>query len=162
MRNAIDIMTKPRIVQHHPITGEGCHIAGGQDAYDAWADAIGDDKEFSTDIILPMLIERLMCQNDAQVMIGEGRAYAACFLEYVGKRHPNLAEKCKEVATIFRKEAKCVMDMNDIKGGFDQDESAIKRFAQPEVRKKIIKLIRLAKAYDLEARTGMEEIYGLI
>ncbi|QUI21771.1 helix-turn-helix domain-containing protein [Vallitalea pronyensis] len=163
VKNAIQIMTNKKITHIDPLTKNiRNELAGGQDAYDAWANAISHEQEFPQNAILPMLIERLMCQNDAQVMIAEGRSYAACFTEYIGKCHPNLAEKCHHVADLFRKEAKCAMDMDVIKGGFEQHEEASKRFADSEVRKKIVTLIQQAKAYDLQARQGLEEILEML
>ncbi len=141
---------------------EGNTYAGGQEAYDAWVNAIANDGEFSEDIILPMLIERVMCQNDAQVMIGEGRSYAACFVTNIGKQYKELEEKCNRIAKLFRDEAQCAFGMNEPKGGFGQDEETTRMFSNPEVRKKIVTLIHQAKNYDLQAREGIEEILTMM
>lgn len=163
LENGIYIMTKNEINYQGTMTcKEGNTYAGGQEAYDAWANAIANDGEFSQDIILPMLIERVMCQNDAQVMIGEGRSYAACFVTYIGKQYKELEEKCNRIAKLFRDEAQCAFDMNEPKGGFGQDEETTRVFANPEVRKKIVTLIHQAKTYDLQARQGLEEILTMM
>jgi AraC-like DNA-binding protein len=149
--NAIDIMTKTKVSFKNSYTNETQEYAGGQAAYDAWAVAVGNDKEFPKNAILPILFERLMCQGDAQVMVGEGRSYAAYFVEWIGKNHEIAAEECNRAANYFRAAAQCAFKMNEVKGGFQQDETTTKNFAQPEVRKAIVSLILEAKENESKA-----------
>lgn len=158
--NAIDILTKQQIIykEKDRIT----EYAGGQRAYELWAEAIADDKNFPANAVLPYLFERIMCQNDAQTMVGEGRYYAACYMEQVGKEFPVAAEPCRKASDYFRKTAECTFKMDEIKGGLIQDEAAIRRFAEPEIRKQIVPLIYKAKEFEAKACEQLKEIAALL
>jgi AraC-like DNA-binding protein len=158
LSNAIDIMTKPKVSFEARYTDESEEYAGGQEAYDAWAKAVGNDKEFSPNAILPVLFERVMCQGDAQVMVGEGRSYAACFVEWVGKTNETVAEECNMAANYFRTAAQCAFRMNEPKGDFEQTEATARKFAEPEVRKQIVSLILEAKVNEAKARELLKTI----
>lgn len=149
--NGIDIMTKEKLIIKDRYGKEFIEYAGGQRAYAAWAKAIKEDKEFPESVVLPMLFERLMCQNDAQCMVGEGRSYAACFMEYVARNNEKIASDCAEAARYFRQVAQCSFKMNEVKGGFEQNETSIRKFAEPSVRKKIAALILDAKQEEAKA-----------
>ncbi len=149
LMNGIDIMRKEKLSFRE--YGKTADFYGGQRAYEAWAKSVGDDREFPEGAILPILFERIMCQGDAQVMVGEGRSYAACFLETIGKANGPVADLCSRGARYFRLAAECAFKMNEPKGGFMQDEAAARKFAKPEVRKQIIPLIHQAKEYEAKA-----------
>lgn len=149
LQNAIDIMTREQVIFQED--GQITKYAGGQRAYDAWAKAVADDKEFPQGAVLPILFERIMCQGDAQVMVGEGRSYAACFLEWIGKTNEAVAKLCSQAAGQFRLAAECTFKMNEPKGGFIQDEAVTRRFAEPEARRQIVPLIYQAKEYEAKA-----------
>lgn len=158
LTNAIDILTKEIVTfygKNHEVKAE---YAGGQKAYECWAKAIGDDKEFPSNAVLPILYERIMCQGDAQVMIGEGRSYAACYLEWIGKQSSFVEEKCKKTADYFRKVAECGFHMNEVRGGFMQDEETTRKMAEPKVRQQLVDLIHKAKEYEAKACDLMKEI----
>ena len=154
--NGIDIMTKDKITFNE--NGKITEFAGGQRAYEAWAKAVADDKEFPQGAVLQLLFERMMCQGDAQVMVGEGRSYAACFLEWIGKTNEAVASLCSQAANYFRLAADCTFRMNEPKGGFMQDEVNTRKFAEPEVRKQIVPLIYQAKEYEAKACELCREI----
>ena len=156
LKNGIDILTKEKVCFCE--NGRNAEYAGGQRAYEAWAKAVGDDKEFPQGAILPILYERIMCQGDAQVMVGEGRSYAACFMEWIGRTNPSVEESCNQAAGYFRKAAECTFQMNKPKGGFMQDEAATRKFAEPEVRKQIVPLINKAREYEAKACELCKEI----
>ncbi|GMQ59297.1 hypothetical protein AN1V17_36940 [Vallitalea sediminicola] len=158
IEDAIRIMTTEKICYESTDRDKRIEYAGGQAAYDAWSNAISDNNEFPNDAILPLLFERMMCQGDAQVMVGEGRSYAACYISWVGNNNEIIADECEQVATLFREEAQCAFKMNEVKGGFMQDEQATRIFAKPDVRKQIVLLINKAKEYDAKACTILKEI----
>lgn len=149
--NAIDIMTKPKITYRYKYGNDIEEYAGGQEAYTAWAKAIGNDKEFPENSVLPYLFNRTMCQNDAQVMVGEGRSYAACFMEWTAKCNEVAAQECLEAAKYFREAAQCTFKMNELKGGFLQDETTIRKFSEPGVRRETVNLILEAKENEAKA-----------
>ncbi len=149
--NGIDIMTVSKILKVQHYSTSILEYAGGQRAYDVWAQAVGDDREFPKNAILPILFERMVCQGDAQIMVGEGRTYAAMFLEWVGKTNQTVAKECSMVASYFRAAAQCTARMNDAKGGTELNEATIKKFAQVDVRKQIVSLILEAKENEAKA-----------
>lgn len=156
--NAIDIMIKDKVIFRDVDGRESIEYAGGQRAYELWASWVSDNNEFPKNAVLPILIERIMCQSDAQVMVGEGRSYAACFIEWVGKENEEVLDKCNQTAKYFKMAAECAFKMNEPKGGFIQDEQTTRKFAEPQVRKQIVPLIRKAKEYDAKAYELLKEI----
>lgn len=149
--NAIDIMTKSKVTFKNRYGNDTEEYAGGQEAYDAWAKAVGNDKDFPQNAILPLLFERIMCQGDAQVMVGEGRSYAACFMEWVARTNKSVAEECIEAAKYFRFAAQCIFKMDELRGGFEQNEDTIRKFSEPLVRKKTVQFILEAKQNEAKA-----------
>lgn len=162
LTNGIDIMKKECIVFYGKESEIIAEYAGGQKAYDCWAEAIADDKEFPDKAILPILYERIVCQNDAQDMVGEGRSYAACYLEKAAKENPQSEKLCKKAAEYFRKAAEATFKMNEFKGGYVQTEEVVRRFAEPEIRKQIVALIYKAKENEAKACELMNEIVSLL
>lgn len=158
LQNAVEILEKEQLVIRSP-DGEKVRIyAGGQAAYDAWANAIGNEREFPAHALLPLLFERIMCQTDAQVMVGEGRSYAAVWLNHIGDSLPQQKVMLSQAAEEFKKAACSVFRMYALRGGFEQTESAAKTFAKPEVRKKVIELIYEAKEHEAKAKSILKEI----
>lgn len=158
LQNAVDVLSREQIVIPNRYGSETHTYAGGPAAYDAWAARISDDTEFPKDAILPILYERMVCQTDAQDMVGEGRSYAACYLGWVGQQYPAVAKQCGEAARLFKNAAQCTFEMNAVRGGFEQNEYTIRRFATPEVRHELALLIRKAKRCDEEACALLKEI----
>ncbi len=158
LRNAIDILQKEKIIHYDKDGSLLAEYAGGQLAYDLWALSIANDKDFPKNAVLPILIERIMCQNDAQDMIGEGRYYAACYIEWIGSKNEKFTDNCKKAAEYFRRCAECSLKMNEIKGGILQDETITRNFAEPDIRKQIVSFIYKAKEYEAKACELLEEI----
>jgi hypothetical protein len=106
--NAHNILTAEKIDDNM-----GLYHWGGQAAYRAWAERMGDDAEFAAGKDLG---ERFMCQMDALTMGGEGRAYAAIYLrdvasELKGRGQAELAALAREAATRFDGEFALVQEM---------------------------------------------------
>jgi len=141
LHNAEAVMTNERVGNH----------AGGQAAFDAWASAILDDTQFPKDAILPLLFERLMCQQDAMVMIGEGRSYAGCFMEHVAGQYPELKNECTKAAGYFKAVLPLTNKMREYIGGWQQGEAQARKLAERTVRKEIATLIAEAKKLDANA-----------
>jgi AraC-like DNA-binding protein len=158
LADAIEILTKEKVIYRGRDGKIISEYAGGQLAYDFWAKSIADDKQFPANAVLPLLFERIMCQSDAQVMVGEGRSYAACFIEWVGRENEKVREKCSKAAKYFRQAAECTFKMNEARGGFAQDEQTTRKFAEPDVRKQIVSLICKAKENEAKACGLMKEI----
>jgi AraC-like DNA-binding protein len=163
LENAIHILTKEKVVFYDKNGKPEAQYAGGQKAYDCWAESIEDDREFSEDAIIPLLYERIVCQNDASVMLGEGRYYAAMYLEQVGRELEAVTKECSMAAQYFRRAAELGPKMSEIIGGYDQNEENIRSFAKPAVRRQLATLIRQAKEFEAEAvkvlQVIVEKIY---
>lgn len=141
LQNACEILTKEKI-------GD---FAGGQEAFDVWARAISDDSQFPKGAVLPILFERLMCQGDAMDMLGEGRYYAANFMEWAAKQNESIKTKCLEAVRYFKEEAGMAHKMCELLGGWQRGEEQARKLADPLIRNEIAKLIGGAKKYEANA-----------
>jgi len=133
--------------------------ACGQAAYDLWAESIQDESQFNPSDVTPLKIEKLMCQWDAQAMVGEGRSYAACFLETIGKDNPQVAEACTKSANHFRSAYKATMKMTELRGNCKQDVESLDNFMKAEVRQATAKEVYKAKDHEKAALLLMKDIY---
>lgn len=126
-------------------------------AYDAWKAAILDESQFSKDLVIPLKIERLMCQGDAMDCLADGRNSA---YKYFNK----LAERCPEqplyrrLAERFAACATAVHGMYEVLGGWERGEVQMAAFMRPEVRARLGELIDECRAADEDALKLMEEL----
>lgn len=116
--------------------------AGGLAAYEAWASALSKESEFPKDAPLPMLMERLMCQVDAMTMVGEGRWCASAFLEQEAGMFPEISDDLKSAALVYKQEHQLAMKMGRLIEGFAMSEKCARALAAPDIRKKIVILVR--------------------
>lgn len=164
LENAIHILMKEEICYYDQEKKLVAEYAGGPLAYDMWASRVGDDSEFPKGAILPILYERLVCQNDAEVMLGEGRYYAAAYLEQIAKdmasggQASELEKECRLAARYFRGAAELGPRMSQIIGGFIQNEENTRNFARPEVRRELVGLILKAKEQEAKACQVLQEL----
>jgi len=108
-------------------------------------------------------MERLMCQTDAMTMVGEGRAYAAAFMEQAAVAFPEVATALQEAAKCFRTEYKLVMDMCHKLEGFSMSEKQARNLAKPEIRHCLVDLINKCAAADHMAAQHLQEaLNGLL
>lgn len=162
LQNAISILSTNEVSVLNDSGSVRNVYAGGQAAYDLWAKSILDETQFSHDSIMPLKIEKLMCQGDAETMVGEGRSYAACFLDWIGKNNNNVESMCMEAANHFRNSAKCTRNMAELRGGFGQSAEALHNFMHHEVRKKTADKIMIAKEHESKALELMNKIISII
>jgi hypothetical protein len=158
LENAVRVLTREKIAFYDQENKLLAEYAGGQLAYDYWARCIGDDKEFPKGAILPILYERLVCQNDALVMLGEGRYYAAAYLEQVARDIPEVEKECNHAAGFLRRAAELGPKMSQVIGGYIQDEECIICFAKADTRRELVALILKAKGLEAEATKVIREI----
>ncbi len=141
----------------------GCSHFGGQAAYRALAAALSDDANFPGGMPLPALFERLMCVDDALMMIGEARAAGAAWMEEVaasldgsGKAAPaSLARKAAESLARERGVADEIEAMPEWR---EPGEKRALALASPAVRKKIVALVRKAAEFDQAAAAAIREL----
>lgn len=144
-------------------TNQVLTYAGGDAAYAAWAQALLNEEEFPARAPLPLLMERLMCQTDAMTMVGEGRAYAAAFMEQAAVAFPEVGTALQEAAKCFRTEYKLVMDMCHKLEGFSMSEKQARNLAKPEIRHCLVDLINKCAAADHMAAQHLQEaLNGLL
>lgn len=141
LENALYLLTTESIYVDNGKCGS---YFGGQKAYFAWADAMPDDKNFSKDVQLSLLIEHMMCFGDAATMVGEGRSYAAGYINWLGDVNSEISKECKECAEYLKAAADIVAKMQNFLGGFGGEEAA-RKLANKEIRIQIVSLIKEAR-----------------
>ena len=139
----------------------GC-FAGGQAAYDLWAQKMADDHEFNDSLPMPQLFERLMCVNDALTMTTEGRAYAGYYLSYVASVFEKEGKDDKvalaqQASERFMKEFHTAQKMSAIFQCENEQESIRSLFSK-ENRKKAVSIINEIARLDKEAADLIEKI----
>ena len=129
-------------------------------AYDAWKRAITDESQFPKEPILPILVERLMCQGDAMDCLADGRDNARKFFEKLADQNPE-EPLFREIASKFRTVAQNTYRMYETLGGWQRDEKQLKALTKTENRLKIAELIEKCKAADsgaLHAQVGTKAL----
>lgn len=146
LENALYLLTTEKVNVYN---GRYDSYYGGQKAYSAWADAMLDDKNFPKNAQLSLLIERNMCFGDATVMVGEGRLYAAEYINYLGEENSKISKECKECGKHFKDAADCIIKMRELIG-YNGEEVAL-RLADKEIRTQLAALIKKAQQYEAKA-----------
>lgn len=140
--------------------------AGAQAAWKLWLDKLADESEWGEGLPLPKLFERLMCQNDALTMISEGRAYAHYFLKWAegSLKEQGKAEAAKlasEAAGLFNRIFEAGQSVWKMQGGMNSEASA-RTLARPEVRAKMLPLLREAAKLETEAGGMLNKLLALL
>jgi len=156
LTNALDVLTRERVRSY----------LGGQAAYDEWIAKITDEGEFPEGMILPKLGERLMCEIDAQTMVGEGRAYAAEYLKTVAVEldaagradSKRLADLAREAEAAFRGEFELTKEMWSLPGFCEDGEKKLLAFARRETRLALAERARKAKDLDRAAADAIRRL----
>lgn len=90
--------------------------AKGIIAYEAWKKAIIDESQFPQEPIMPILVERLMCQGDAMDCLADGRDNAKKFFEKSANQNPEQT-LFKEIANKFQTVTQNAYSMYNTLGG---------------------------------------------
>jgi AraC-like DNA-binding protein len=135
LENALMLMTTKKM----PTYGGNDIFYGGQAAYEAWAKALEDES-------LPDDVKD--CHTDAEIMLGEGRSYAASYMCILAEKHPALSAEFKKCAKHLSAAAECVTKMREENGDF----------YEMQTRKKIAALVRLAAKHESDACAALTEI----
>jgi len=130
-----------------------CH--NGFAAYDAWADALRFDDDFPQGD-LDALRHRLMVHEDAAGAVAEGRWYGAQFLREMAEEQPGIADDLLAAATCYETEHDLVWEMWGITGGPGRSDEQAESLARPDVRQRLVPLIRRAREQDEEAAGHIE------
>ncbi len=131
--------------------------AKGIMAYDAWKKAIVDESQFPQEPIIPILVERLMCQGDAMDCLADGRDNAKKFFEKLAEQNPEQT-LFREIADRFHTVAQNACSMYNTLGGWQRDEKQLRLLAKTENRLKISGLIEKCVVADLEALQLLQKL----
>jgi AraC-like DNA-binding protein len=121
------------------------NFAKGILAYDAWKEAMSDDREFSDN--LTILSERIMCQGDAMDCLADGRLNAKIYFEKLAAANPG-QPLFKEIADQFNTIFVTVNKMAEVLGGWNRDEKQMRALQDKDVRRQICSLIDVCKEAD--------------
>ncbi|MDR0272158.1 MAG: AraC family transcriptional regulator [Clostridiales bacterium] len=155
LQNAYTLMTKENVTVYDGMFS----YHGGQAAYEAWAKTIENDSFFSGENFKQ---EYGNCQNDAEMMLGEGRGYAAVYLNNLAETTPYSADELRHCAALIESAAVCAWKMQDPRGGWQVTDENMARFRDAKVRKRIAELIRQAAIYEKDACAKLKGIIDKI
>ncbi len=125
--------------------------AKGLEAYDAWKQALSNEKNFAVDGNYSVLFEKLLCQMDAMTCISDGRNSAADYFAGLAKLASQEKNVFESIEKAFRKSAKAAQKMQGILGSPCDMDGMLEKLAQADVREKLCCEIETAKMADSEA-----------
>lgn len=124
--------------------------AKGIFAYDAWKKAILDESQFSEDMVIPLQVERLMCQGDGMDCLADGRKNAEKYFKKLADKKPE-QPLLGLIAEQFAASATAAHKMYETLGGWERGEAQMKALMKPDIRKRLGELIDDCKAADEKA-----------
>ncbi len=130
-------------------------------AYDAWEKAITDENQFPKEPIMPILVERLMCQGDAMDCLADGRDNARKYFEKLANQNPD-QPLFKEIASRFQMVTQNAYSMYQVLGGWQRNEKQLRALAKIENRRKIAELIDKCRTADTEALHFLQKLEPLL
>ncbi len=148
LENAVKAMT-PR--------QEGAY-AKGLAAYAAWREAMGREEEYNTGGNYSLLLEKMMCHNDAMNCLEDGRYHAAAFFRQAAK-----ATGEEGYGQIGEEFARCAEELKGLRELFDTlsgMDKAMKLLADRDVRQQACQKITLAEQADARALEMMRKVLG--
>lgn len=134
------------------------NYAKGVSAYDPWKKAVADDTQFPANAVLPILVERLMCQGDAMDTLADGRARAGSYLRKQAELHPEFGSLLMEAAGHFEAVAAGSCQIAELLGGWGRGEKQLRNLARRDIREGICSLIDTCKEAD---QRGLEKLVQL-
>ncbi len=123
----------------------------GISAYDAWADMLGDNNNFSEGDNFSVLFHKMLCQNDAMTSLIDGRGCAAEYFSTLAWENNPQKEKCQKLAQVFTKTKNIVSEMSKLLGSWNDMEKRLANLADAKIRAKLCEYIKQAKAMDEKA-----------
>ncbi len=131
----------------------------GVKAYDAWKNALQDEKSFRAGDNYSVLFEKLLCQMDAITCLSDGRSGASSYFEKMARKDKLNGDCYKEIAEAFARTANVIARMRELYGGWENSDVMLKNLADVKVREKTCTLIEEAQKSDSEA---LELLRGLL
>jgi hypothetical protein len=152
---ALQVMRNPAV--HGDPQQGGRH--NGIAAYQAWADHLLRDEDFTEDIA--GLRQRFMIHDDAVSTVAEGRWYAAKFMELLGSLEPAIekdaAAEAAAAARCFEAEHDLMWQIWGLLGGNGCSDERAHRLASPTTRRSIVPIILQAMEKDRRAADHIEQ-----
>jgi AraC-like DNA-binding protein len=131
--------------------------AKGIAAYDAWKKAILDESQFGENMVIPLQVERLMCQGDAMDCLSDGRNSAYKYFRKLAELHPEQALYWR-ITEQFAACASGARKMYETLGGWERGATQMKALMKSETRRKLGELIDDCKAADERTLTLLKEL----
>ncbi len=121
-------------------------------AYDAWKNALLCDRDFPSDAILPLLVERMMCHGDAMDCLSDGRSHGAKYLRRMAEQHPEMAPGLNAAAKELEGIVEIIWnEMIPVLGGWERGEAQMRQLAEAKNRRLFAEQIDRMKAHDERA-----------
>lgn len=127
-------------------------------AYEAWKEAMKNERNFTVDGNYSLLFEKMLCQMDAMTCLTDGRSCAAQFFRQLSKEAPARCRDYQMIADAFERCAAAVNDMWTLFGDNSDMDEMLKRLADKTVRKNICQRIDIAAKADADALALMEKL----
>ena len=137
--------------------------ANGLAAFGAWRDALSKDGDFAN-ADLDALRPKYMLHMDATDVIAEGRWYAHNYLKAAALDLPEARTPLRRAAERCRDEHDLIWEMWKVGGGWRKNRSdgAVRRFAEPETRKKFAAIIEKLHDADKVVAESIEEAVEIL
>ena len=132
-----------------PLTRYGRH--NGLAAYDAWAGHLLHDHEIDTECRKPSPEVPFAKHDDAVGTVAESRWHASVFLADMVHYAERIASHLLAAASCYAREHELMWDVWTCAGGNGRDLEKARRLADPVVRRRIVPIIKEARAFDAEA-----------
>ncbi len=127
-------------------------------AYDAWKNALADEKSFQVADNYSVIFEKLLCHMDAINCLMDGRKNAGTYLREIAQTEEENSILYKKAAAAFEKTAETVAKMQELCGNWSDTDGMLKNLANKEIREKTIVLIETAKKFDSEALEVLQSL----
>ena len=149
LKRAVELTREPKI-------NLGGERHNGLAAYTAWAEAITKDEDFPAKD-MSVLRERHMSHDNMVGMVAEGRWYATHFLRQAAEHETDMAEDLSAAIECYEAEHSLMWKIWGLVGGIGRSDEKVKKFAEPEIRRRIAPIILEARDKDAEASDHIEK-----
>lgn len=128
----------------------------GSAAFDTWAEALAQDKDFPADN-LEALRHNHLVHSSSVGMIAEGRWYGSHFLKQMSSDEPALADTLQPAVECFEQIHQLMWQIWGLVGGPGFSDEQVLKFAEPTIRQQMLPLIQQARDLDRQASDAMEK-----
>lgn len=157
---ALEVVRVPQVWADEQASEAYLERSNGLAAYAAWAEHLLRDEDLTT-AEEAVLRQRHQVHNDAVGMVAEGRWYASVFLNEMGNgvdeyAHRDTVEELFHAAACYAGEHALMWKLWDLAGGIDNPQAYVP-FADPAVRRQMVRIILQAREKDAQAAEHIEQ-----